>query len=825
MSPARNRGDRRVSLPHHPGHSQSANSTPVSGLAQQPQTFGPRTTYEEWEQIERKYYADARKAAQLEDTSMGEKYQHKTAPIKAMYGPLLEKRARLQNELDAIQLKCDEMEDELTQIDMHYFEAKEIIEKRRSDQDQIALKFFTTYKNMARRQADGMGNDREKRELMAAATGVATGNLAASSACGDTAINDQVRLLGARVQQTGLGSLQSSPLSLPPDDISELTGVEVWDSDGKFVDRVKKINLANRHVRNILQLRPKRAVVVREGRKFNKETMASIYEPSDVKGAKWLSCMIQATGEEQDVACEPCRNKSGTWAGCIIVGGVDFPRCANCEWNRQGCVGSSYHQDRSQDPDLQQAPQSPYIFSETSAPPSREGSYGFTPVNGSSLRQDSANSTPARNSLPSTKGARNPLPSMAPPVPYDDSFQGGGGEDQLDPGPEISNETLHLEDDGKVFTAPEIMRGVPVEPISPTHPYWDKNWEPVETSILAKLSEWQAKLAECLATQPKKRFLAQRQVNRGKTILEFLQNGPIHPYQLVGKKFISKALISYDTVFRLAQVIEELPKFGVNVDPVAWLRERMHQLYSEQGESFSLSRTVHDLYRDPKLQFLRNRAGFGNIGRPCGVKKGMTSKYPGGIRPKDPRLPPPPRAKRNGPALENKSASKKPRNENGTASSSPCDKSEPVSPRVQQAIGLDADEGYTSVDSSSGEVISDWDWHIDQLKTDTSQPGQSYKQYWHWVNRATKPYFEHQIMTKDGKWKVFPEPHNFHLYPHEIEKIQLCIPDCLKMIIHTVPVEGVPHRGRILVQFKRLRTMQRFLSFLETRKPVEDITK
>lgn len=775
---------------------------------------GPRTTPEEWERIEQQYWADAQKAAQLEDASMGEKYQHKTAPIKSKYAPLLERRVRLKEELDTVKTICDEMEDELTQIDMQYFEAKEIIDKRRADQKQSALEFFATYKDMARRQAAGLGSEGEKWKLQAAASDITGGTFAASPTSDVTAMNEPVGDAAANDidRRSRPGSSRQSSLSSPPSEIGDLTGVQVFTSDGVFIDNVKKINLTNRHVRNVLQIPAKRAVVVRDGRKFNKETMASIYEPSDVKGAKWLSCMIQATGEEQDVPCEPCRNKSGTWAGCVIVGGVDFPRCANCEWNRQGCVGSSYHQHRSQDPDLHQAPQDPIVASNgASARTSREGSYtkGFTPVNGSTPRPDSASSKPImRVSLPS---GRNPLPNVAPPMMQDDSFQGSVDEETPDPGPEIANESLHLKDDGEVFTEPEIMRGVPVARISPDHPYWDKNWEPVEASVQAKLTEWETKLQECIASQPKKRFLAQRQVNRGKTTLDFLKKGPIHPYQLVGKKFISKALISYDTLFRLAQVIDELPKFGVDVDPVAWLRERMHELYSEQGEAFSLARTVHNLYRDPKLQFLRNRAGFGNIGRPCGVKKGMTSKYPGGIRIKDPRLPPPPRAKRGGAVLNNGSA-KKPRHNSGLYI-----KNESNSPPTRQAGGFEADEGYTSTDSNS-EGVSEFDWRLHHLKTDTSQPDQDQTQYWHLVTEDTpQPYFEHQILIgrrKDDIWKVYPEPHNFHLYLNEIERIRVCVPDCLKIIIHTRPVEGIRHRGRIMVEFKRRGTIKRFLDFV-----------
>lgn len=819
MSPSKNKGNRRLSLPHHPAPT-GTNGAPPSGLTQQGYQVDPTTTPEEWDRIEEQYWKDARKAAELEDHSMGEKYRDKTAPIRARYTPLLEQRARLKEELDRIKQMCDEVEDELTQIDMHFFEAKDIIEKRRLNQNTSAQEFFSHYKELARRHAAGMGKAGDERRLQAAATDIANGSMATTPASDNSAMDEPVGNGGAAIHSSGPASLLSSPLSQPPEDLTDLTGAEVFTADGKFIDRVKKSKLDNRHIRNILQIPLKRRVVVRSGRKFTKETMNSIYEPSDARGAKWLSCMIQARGEEQEIACKSCQGRNGTWAGCVIVGGEDFPRCANCEWNRQGCVGSSYHQERIQDPDLQQAPQSPYA-AEGSAQASREGSsaHGFTPVNGTAPRQSTpASAPPKRTTLPTMKGGRKSLPSMAPAVgTYDDSVMEGNDIEQADPGPEIIKGSLHLEHDGAVYTAPEIMRGVPIERISPSHPYWDEKWEEVEPSIKAKLAEWEAKLAECLATQPKKRFLAQRQVNRGRTILEFLEKGPIHPYQLVGKKFISKALISYDTVFRLAQVIEELPKFGVDIPPVDWVRERLYELHIEEGERFTLSRTVHDLYRDPKLQFLRNRAGFGNIGRPCGVKKGMTSKYPGGIRPKDPHLPPPPRNKR-GPPQDGKVLMKRPRiDEDRFVTPGPFMKSETGSPsNIPLAENPDLDDGYTSADSSSGDGITPVDWRMLEVKTDRSRTNSKYTQYWHFVSDTEHPHFEHQFMKKSNPptWQVYGESY-FDLRLDEITKIQYSIPNCLKLIIHTEPVPGCQHRGRFIVRFKRLRTIKRFINFLK----------
>lgn len=616
---------------------------------------------------------------------MADKYERRMAPLRENHTRLLDERQRLHEMLQAVKRQCDEADDEISRMDLHYFEAREIVAKRRQQQDENAVLFFTRNKNEALRLAgreDEMVPDPEAVPVAKQRPNTTTHDShhknhngdaqVATPGSDDTAVDEPVRNGHAAIHSSGPASTESSPLSQPPDDEAELTGVDIQTHDGHLITRVKRIQLDNRYVRNILQIPIQRPVKVRSGRKFGQETVDSIYEPSDSKGAKWLSCMIQATGEEQDLPCTSCQNRAGTWAGCVIVGGEDFPRCANCEWNRQGCSGSSYHQYRSQDPDVSHTngninnnnnggESTAHSVMQDSAQPSREGSAsgGFTPVNGAHFKpllptSIPSSAPPKRTSLPTKKGGRKSLPTMAPSNrenghPKDDSTRAGvdaeaaaeASEDAVDtdPGPDITKATLHLKHDGHVYTEPEIMRGVPLERIAPGHPYWDDKWEEVRGALEAKYVDWQNKLSICLTTG-KNRFLAGRQVNRGKTIMAFLDNTDFHPYQLVTKKLITKSIVSYDTIFRLAQVIEELPKVHAKLDitditPLEWVRERMHQLYVEQGEAFSLARTVHELYHDPKLRALRTRAGFGNIGRPSGVKKGMSTKSGGASRGKD----------------------------------------------------------------------------------------------------------------------------------------------------------------------------------------------
>lgn len=845
---------------------------------------------QDWAEIEASYWSDTITARAEEDRVMVGKFESKTAPMRRQLALLFDQREELTKQLQEVKRQCDHVEADLDGVSLQFEEAKQIMAVDRERKDESARAWFNYNKsrttqpqpqqNGAGPRQNGYTKTKGRRESNTTGLGA---NGETPDRGGFTAVNENGNGNGhAHAHADKPASIDSSPLSEPPDvsspDNKGLTGADIYDFEGNRVHPVKRMYRENKFIRQIMQISIQRHIVVRPGRKFTQETIDSIYEPSDAKGAKWLSCMIQATGEEQEIPCTSCVNRAGTWVGCVIVGGDDFPRCANCEWNRQGCTGSSYHQIRARDEDFPQTARNDHnspSLGDHSVLPSREGSSfgGFTPVNSGMYRPaiaeafDGPSSVPSkRKSLPSKKGGRKSLPNMAIRGKEDgelleDSILGAEEAQSVEPvdlGPEISKETLVLRDNGVEFTEPEIMRGVPLERITPDHPYWDPKWEVLDQLIQQKLDSWRRKLEECLALN-KNRFLAGRQVNRGNTIMTFLQKTDFHPYQLVGKKWITKALMSYDTIFRLAQVIEELPKLGVDVTPVAWVRQRMHELYLEQGEEFSLAKTVHELYHDPKLRALRTKAGVGNIGRPSGVKKGMTTKEPKVPKTKDLANGTPSKKRRRqssaslkqelkqeeqttptGLSLSPRSA-KKQRPDSRPQSSGKQD-AEPgatVSPslayRPQNPYGGAAQatpgtqatedefahEGYTSTDSFSGDHIMSIDFRVTQLKTSQHTTNMSHTQYWHWVSDKAKPYFEHQVLRTvepTASWGVYKEPLDFHLRLDELEYVEYCVDpgtECTKIVVHTKPVARVEYRGIVMAYFKRHRTLKRFLGFLE----------
>ncbi|KAI1486872.1 hypothetical protein F5X96DRAFT_681654 [Biscogniauxia mediterranea] len=438
-----------------------------------------------------------------------------------------------------------------------------------------------------------------------------------------------------------------------------------------------------------------------------------------------------------------------------------------------------------------------------------------------------ARSPSGRKSLPSAKGS---APTAASPIP----------EANTSDGKEITRENLIIKDNGSVVTEPAMYAGVPLERIDENHPYWNPEWESLEGIIQPQLDKWKEKLEQLRRTPEAVRhtvFLANRQVNRGQSVIDFLRDESFHPYQFVSKELMGKfykTFINYDTMFRLVNVHEELKKFDLEVTPLEWLRQRMYEIAMVQGDKFSLSKTTHDLYHDAKLKYLREKHGFGNIGRPSGYKVGEkdpakaaakkakkeSSGSGGTIRRKGRRSIGQVDADDAPPNLEELQQQQQQQQKQGVQGA-PTEYFEPVTPRLQKRQRLEPAppkqepeddleyEGYTSTDSFSAGRIMHLDWRVYQIKTRTLTTSTEVTQYWTW--KQDKNLFEHQVLRDvypNVTWGFYQKPINFDLTVQEVKEIQYAL-DSQK--IHAVIDDE--KRGNVLACFKRERTKKRFLQF------------
>ena len=446
----------------------------------------------------------------------------------------------------------------------------------------------------------------------------------------------------------------------------------------------------------------------------------------------------------------------------------------------------------------------------------------FTPVNPRSRPQ----------SRQSSGHMATPTFDSAEPSPQPAEAEDDDGE----PLEEITSKNLVLRDNGEVYTYPECMRGVPLVKIDENHPYWDPEWKDLKTEVKAQHDRWEQKLETHRQNADGQRPLTSikyqigRQINRGQTILEFLEMGTISPYQLLAKGYMHAAkgaqkggITSYDTLFRMCESIAELSKFKLDITPVEWMRHRLWEISVKKGKDFNCAKILHDFYHDSKLTALRVKHGFKNIGRPSGMKKGRTSTGTNGKRksshdsetpdarvavslgeplPTSPRHPPSPAPKR---------VYREPASESALIYGPPTDSF--------------VTEDYSDTDSVYGTTAYKEEYRVAQIKHRRHASSTNSSQYWSW--QPDRQAFEHHVVKSVGpvKWGFLDKPVDFHVNLEEIHEIvwdlqtlrvQIRVdPLCNSAVI--LEVDGKP-RGDLMVLFKRERTMKRFMFFCRSQK-------
>ncbi|KAL2155689.1 hypothetical protein VTH82DRAFT_431 [Thermothelomyces myriococcoides] len=398
--------------------------------------------------------------------------------------------------------------------------------------------------------------------------------------------------------------------------------IEILGESGRLVGKIKAEDFGNTVMSRVVQLPVRRPVQIRPGRKFTADDIDAVQrpEPGSTRPSRFVSFFVQATGRVQAQPCLDCAANDGPYSDCVMVDDSEFPRCGNCEWNQRCCQGASAEGTSDLRRSLVSKPPADSPLKRPASGDgrlatgpereSREDRVGSKHLPGNSDGRDSGESVPKKGPRKSLPGSRTlPLPSTP-----STSFQ-----EDVELLPEITKDVLSLRHDGVVFTDPPIMRGVPLAKISPEHPYWEPDWRPLEEIVEPVWQKHQEKYdqLERSGTTYRDKHLANRDAKRGRLILKFLQDGELHPYQLVGKRWINHRLTNYDTLYRLAQLLtDELPKMNLDVTPSEWLRHRLHELYLEHGDKLDVANWIRRAYHDPKIEQLRLKNGFPRVGRP-----------------------------------------------------------------------------------------------------------------------------------------------------------------------------------------------------------------
>ncbi|KAL2123723.1 hypothetical protein VTJ04DRAFT_88 [Mycothermus thermophilus] len=407
------------------------------------------------------------------------------------------------------------------------------------------------------------------------------------------------------------------------------TVLEVRDSSGELIGRVDLAGIDNALVDKLRALPFKRVVQIRHGRRFTPEELKAVPRPEDreSRAPRLLGLYIQATGEVQGKPCVDCAQNFGPFHGCVVVpGDEDFPKCGNCEWSKKKCQGAAL-----------ESPPASTRRRLPNASPSKALAAGPATQATNANTAGTNNAPPVKTEVaaeegPTKKGPRKSLPNTRRvPLPSTPAASQQAATHDPDLLPEITKANLCLKDNGVVFTDPPVMRGVPLEKISPSHPYWDPEWKPIEEIVepLRQKHQERFEQLEKSGSTHRDKHLANRDAKRGRTILKFLKDGELHPYQLIGKAYINHRITNYDTLFRLAQLLsEELPKFKLDVTPSQWLRHRICELF-EENDKFDVAGWLARAYHDRKVEQLREKHGFPRVGRPPAHAVKQSDNMPG----------------------------------------------------------------------------------------------------------------------------------------------------------------------------------------------------
>lgn len=685
--------------------------------------------------------------------------------------------------------------------------------------------------------------------------------------------------LSSRHTTPELDTPVSLPRELSPSESLEdiaLEAIDVIDETGTLVGRVQAPDTSNSLVERIVQRPIKRTVQIRPGRRFSAADLDAVPlpQPGDSRFFKFLSFYVQATGDIQERACLDCSANHGLYRGCVILDDPEFPRCGNCEWNKRRCHYAPAERPSS----------SRHSLPSKSPTKTRWSAGSFTTVsdevdegaNGKETNTGGSKKGPPRKSLPTTRKA------PAPSTPTTGSFQSDAGKL-----PEINKSVLCLRHDGVVYTDPPLMRGVPLAKISQDHPYWEADWKPIEELVEPVRQKHQEKYEqlEQAGSTHRDKHLAHRDAKRGRTIFKFLEEGELHPYQLVGKQWINYRITNYDTLFRLAQLLlEELPRMNLDITPAEWLRHRLHEVYLEKGDKFDVASWIGKAYHDRKIEQLREKNGFPRVGRPPAHATKQTpqssSKKARSLKRKDTHQTPestPSKAKATGgnrPSSSSAGGTAAAAGATGSAATPATDQQrpkkikiitsqsqpasaaagDPVSAKKTKIIlnspfppsaavegetymtGLSAldYEGYTSRDSISHDRLHSNDWRLHQVKTRTFATNPGVTQYWHWVTEGgekgdkgdkNKVVIEHQVLesVRPIKWSLFKKPYNFHLKLNDMQEVSFARGTTKVIVAHKKGKDGrdMNPRGDVMAQFKRERTKRRFLTFLGREKGIK----
>ncbi|KAM5528344.1 hypothetical protein FOXYSP1_19613 [Fusarium oxysporum f. sp. phaseoli] len=282
-----------------------------------------------WDETERNFWTNFRSSKEAENNKIENDFRIsinevrlKLSDLRGQRSQLKESQYRLAKELAKVEAElarttdeCEEKAARLERIEQDYHMSRQ---KREDAQQDVWVKMRRFFRQKRGEDPDAPDNRGPESE------GIVLPELLPELSASNGVIE-------RREPTNGTASIADRPDEA--DDKDRMEGIEhhdneatetlanVVDADDNVIGPVEHIEPWNQWVEGIQELEIRRPVKIRRGRRFNASHLATIYERSEAKGVKWLSCMIQATGEIQAKRCQSCDKNQGAFDDCIIVAG------------------------------------------------------------------------------------------------------------------------------------------------------------------------------------------------------------------------------------------------------------------------------------------------------------------------------------------------------------------------------------------------------------------------------------------------------------------------------------------------------------------------
>ncbi|KAM6506466.1 hypothetical protein FSOLCH5_013447 [Fusarium solani] len=241
-----------------------------------------------WDKTERNFWASLHRQREAENNIIEQEFQQSTTELRIK---LPRELAKVEAELARVTEECEVKTDRLKRIEQDYHESRQARIETQQKIWRTMRRFFKEKRGEDPDVEDSEDPDMEALGLPQELPELSnvSGNVPRREVADDSI---QVRTHQSATHGESMEGVEHHDDENAADKPASDVMVDVVDADGNVIGPVERIEPWNQWVEGIQELEIRRPVKIRRGRRFNDSHLASIYERTEAKGVKWLSCMI-----------------------------------------------------------------------------------------------------------------------------------------------------------------------------------------------------------------------------------------------------------------------------------------------------------------------------------------------------------------------------------------------------------------------------------------------------------------------------------------------------------------------------------------------------